>query len=140
MWSSHIFFYIQAEIRKLHNKLKAIIGVSARHSIVVEISGEKRKKCCGVNCGTKDENDTICTEPSNLELIVVGYSQKRFSSKGTNHIYQVIEKVQSRITAKKNTFLCRPYHLDEVFVTLNQMHPEKALDLDGMNPYFYQKF
>ena len=120
VWSSNTFGNIQANIKRLQIKLKATTYAGAIRSIFEwpkkeEVLWRQRWRtdflklgdrnsswfhqrvnvCPSVNhiIQLKDDNSNICTELSDLELIVVDYFRNLFSSKGTNHINQVIEKV-----------------------------------------------
>lgn len=48
--------------------------------------------------------------------------------------------IHPRVTELMNSSLLTEFHSDEVCTVLNQMHPHKSPRLDGMSPFFYQKY
>ncbi|KAL0451817.1 UNVERIFIED_CONTAM: hypothetical protein Slati_1159800 [Sesamum latifolium] len=55
-------------------------------------------------------------------------------------INEILEIVEPRVTDSMNDSLLRPFLADEVIQSLNQMHPYKSPDPDGMSPVFYQYY
>ena len=53
---------------------------------------------------------------------------------------RVIESVDHVVTEEMAQSLVRPYTEEEVRTALFQMHPSKSPGLDGMSPFFFQKF
>ncbi|KAJ8444837.1 hypothetical protein Cgig2_008894 [Carnegiea gigantea] len=66
-----------------------------------------------------DANGNICTDPKDLQLIVVDYFKNLFSIERSNHI-----DFQQKISSEMNEYFCQPYH--EAFKAFNQMHLGKA--------------
>ena len=52
-------------------------------------------------------------------------------------VLNVVDKV---VTNHMANSLTQPYIEEEVRVVLFQMHPSKAPGLDGMSPFFFQKY
>ena len=56
------------------------------------------------------------------------------------HMDGVLDSVDQVVTEGMNETLAQPYTEEEVHTTLFQMHPSKAPRLDGMSPFFFQKY
>lgn len=56
---------------------------------------------------------------------------------GSADCAQVLELVQNLISREDNDLLCAPFSNEEFRSALFQMHLDKALGLDGLNPAFY---
>ena len=52
----------------------------------------------------------------------------------------VLDSVDRVVTPDMNSTLLQPYTPDEVKQALFQMHPSKSPGLDGMSPFFFQKY
>ena len=83
-----------------------------------------------------------CTDDEQIVDTAVEYFQDLFTSSQPEdeEIGPVLEAVDQRGTDDMNNTLMEPYIGDEVRRALFQMHPSKALGLDGMSPLFFQKF
>ena len=71
--------------------------------------------------------------------MIIDYSQNLFQSNGCNSA-KVIHCVESKITNEQNSMLLTPFSATEVKEALFDMHPEKSLGPDDMNPAFCQRF
>ena len=52
----------------------------------------------------------------------------------------VLAYVEPRVSQQMNELLFGPYTVLEVKVVLQQMHQHKSPGLDGIYPFFFQKF
>lgn len=92
--------------------------------------------------GLYDEEGVWQQEEEKLEEIVGSYCEKLFCTDQPSsiHIQEVLQHILGSITPKFDESLLKPYSKDEIHVALLQMHPCKALEPDGMNVVFYQRF
>lgn len=74
-----------------------------------------------------------------LEEVITGYFSNLFQASNTEWT-EVIQCIDSKITAAQNDMLLRPIEEIEVKQALFHMHPDKSPGPDGMTPGFYQKF
>ena len=68
------------------------------------------------------------------------YFQGLFTSAHPSHNERVLKAVDHMITPEMNHHLIQPYTAEEVKRALFQMHPSKSPGLDGMSPFFFQKY
>ena len=83
-----------------------------------------------------------CSDEEQIADTAVEYFQDLFTSSQPEdeEIGLVLEAVDQQVTDDINSTLMEPYTGDEVRRALYQMHPSKASGLDGMSPFFFQKF
>lgn len=89
--------------------------------------------------GLLDDHGILHTSHEDITGIVTSYYTNLFTSSQPSNFDDVSACIPTRVTADLNDSLCRPYTREEVDCALKQMHPHKALGLDGMNPFFNQK-
>ena len=80
------------------------------------------------------------TEEDKVSEIAVDYYKALFSASTPTHMIKVLDTVDRIVTDDMRHILLLPYTENEVWVALFQMHPSKSPGLDGMSPYFFQKF
>lgn len=71
--------------------------------------------------------------------IARNYFHNRFSAQQGDYSH-VISVVHCRVTEEDNVDLLKPFSIEEFRIATFQMHPDKALGPDGLNPAFCQKF
>ena len=72
--------------------------------------------------------------------MVEEYFQQLYTTTNPNEIGAVLDKVDRVFTPDLNQNLLQPYTPDEIKRALLQMHPSKSPGLDGMSPFFFQKY
>ena len=88
----------------------------------------------------KDANGDWCMTEEDFINIVTSYFEELSSTSHPSGLDDVLNCIQPRVTEEANDKLCKPYTHGDVDQALAQMHPHKAPRLDGMNPFFFQKF
>ena len=63
-----------------------------------------------------------------------------FTSSQAEVSTELIKAIQVKVTDKMNTLLLQEFRAHDVEKALKQMHPLKALGLDGMPPYLLPAF
>uniref|UniRef100_A0A803P2Y2 Reverse transcriptase domain-containing protein n=1 Tax=Cannabis sativa TaxID=3483 RepID=A0A803P2Y2_CANSA len=74
-----------------------------------------------------------------LGELMLDYYSKMFSAEPGNW-EEVLSCVVPKVDEEQNNFLVRPIETQEVKDALFQMHPDKSLGPNGMNPKFFQKY
>ena len=72
--------------------------------------------------------------------MVEEYFQQLYTTTNPNEIGAILDKVDRVFTPDLNQNLLQPYTPDEIKRALFQMHPSKSPGLDGMSPFFFQKY
>ena len=80
------------------------------------------------------------TEEDQIGNIAEEYYKQLYTSTNSMDVEEVIEAVDQRVTEEMAQSLTQAYSEEEVKTALFQMHPSKAPGLDGMSPFFSQKF
>lgn len=79
-------------------------------------------------------------EGPRLDGVIVDYFQALFLASGELGPMEFLSKLGTKITGQMHEELSRDYTVVEIKLALKQMHPSKALGLDGLPPLFYQKY
>ena len=72
--------------------------------------------------------------------VAFNYFMNIFKAGTCDRMEDCLNTVNQKITDDMMEMLSRPYSSEEVKATLFQMKPTKALEPDGMNAFFYQKY
>lgn len=90
--------------------------------------------------GLTNDNGVWITEEQNIGRVAKDYFQRNFSTSHPSNMDEVLEAVDKVVTDGMNMELLQPFVGEEVRTALFQMHPSKSPGLDGMSPFFFQKF
>lgn len=120
-----------------------------QHSRVLQLKeGDKNSKffhAWATNHKRQNRLNTLCDDLGNwlrdyqLNSLIVNYFKSCFPQNQREPAY-FLSPLAGRITGDMHKDLSRDFGLGEILIALNQMHPNKALGLDGMSPIFYQKY
>lgn len=77
---------------------------------------------------------------SNVFIEVNNFFSQLFTTSYPSIIEEVLAFVQSRVTMNMNEELVANISIEEVRYALFQIHPLKALGLDGLLALFYQRY
>ena len=74
--------------------------------------------------------------------MVENYFHNLFTTAHPDHtiMENALDSIDKRITNDMNGILLRPYTVGEIKRAIFQMHPSKSPGLDGMSPFFFQKY
>lgn len=75
-----------------------------------------------------------------ISNVTENYFQKFVIATNGINLETVLDKVDRLVTPDMNYTLIQDYIADEVKRALFQMHPSKSLGLDGVSPFFSQKY
>ena len=90
--------------------------------------------------GLRGADDVWYDKPEDIEKEVFDYFTNIFSTASPSSFEASLESINLRITTDMNESLLKDFSEVEVRKALQQMHPTKAPDPDGMSPIFYQKY
>ena len=105
------FFHAQASGRKAANKVSSLVDV----------------------------NFIVQLDLSMMGFIALSYFRNLFSSSLPNFDGSEIP-LTDVVSLEENESLVAPFSKEEFIKAIKQMHPEKLLGPDGLNPGFYQRF
>lgn len=74
-----------------------------------------------------------------METVITEYFSTLFKASNVE-CNEVIDCIESKVTAVQNEMLLCPITVEEVRKALFHMHPDKSPGSDGMSPEFYQKY
>ena len=100
-------------------------------------SQQKRKN--HIN-GIFDNRGNWSVDEDDIARVAKDYFQWLFTLARPCYNERVLEAVDHVVTPKMNHHLIQPYTTEEVKRALFQMHPSKSPGLDGMSPFFFQKY
>lgn len=75
-----------------------------------------------------------------MEHIAIQYFSTLFTSSQLGEMTELLNAISHSVTEDMNKLLARDFQALEVAQALQQMHPHTAPGLDGLPPFFYQKF
>ena len=81
-----------------------------------------------------------CEDKDSIAATTVSYFQNIYTTTSPTNISDVTSVIPTQVTEEMNTNLSRIFTKDEVVKALQQIHPTKALGLDGMYAIFYHKY
>ena len=87
-----------------------------------------------------DREGTWQSDMTRVSNIAEEYYNVLFTTTHPINMERVLEVVDKVVTEDMAHSLTQPYTEEEVRVALFSMHPSKSLGLDGMFPFFFQKF
>lgn len=87
-----------------------------------------------------DDQGVRYMDIEDIEGIIVNYFTKLFLASSSLSMLDVLYCIKRYVYDDMNNALYKPYYKLEVKLAVKQMHPHKALGLDGMNPCFFSKF
>ena len=90
--------------------------------------------------GLMDENGVWRTEEQHMGRIAEEYFQRIFSTSYSTNVDEVITAMDRVVSEEMNQKLLRPFSREQVRKACFQMHPSKSPRLDGMSPFFFQKY
>ena len=82
--------------------------------------------------GLQDDHSAWQTDENRIAIIAEDFYQELFTTSNLRHMDNVLSSIARVVTDGMNETLTQPYTKDEVCKALFQMHPSKALGLDGM--------
>ncbi|XP_057770939.1 uncharacterized protein LOC130990727 [Salvia miltiorrhiza] len=132
------------EAQTCHWKQRARVNWLAygdRNSGAFHSQASKRRKKNAIE-RLHDEHGQVKEEEKDKALIITDYFQKLFSSSRPNmeDIFEVVSKIEERLTCDEVAALEKPYERDEIRRAVFDMHPTKASGPDGFNARFFQRF
>ena len=83
------------------------------------------------------EDGRWCDDKESISTTAVAYFQNIYTTTSLSCIEEITRAIPMRITREMNEKLIRPYTGEEVIKALHQIHPTKALGLDGMSTVFF---
>ena len=87
-----------------------------------------------------DNSGMWCKDTGEIAGIAEEYYKSLFTTSNNLNMDDVLASVDRVVTGEMVRNLVRPYTVEEVRIALFQMHPSKAPGLDGMSPFFFQRF
>lgn len=81
-----------------------------------------------------------CTDPPSMAEIVEQYFSGLFSTSNPTEAdqRQILQCVEPKVDENLNAMLCTPFTAAEIRKAIFDMHPDKALGIEGMSILFYQ--
>jgi hypothetical protein len=76
----------------------------------------------------------------NLRTFIANYYQNLFTSSAGTREAELLESIPSVVTSEMNSFLRRPFTVDEIKLALGSMGDLKAPGPDGMPAIFFKRF
>lgn len=98
-----------------------------------KVSIKRRKK----RLITSENDAREWIEGNQLDSLIVDYFQSIFSTNVDKGPMDFLLTVWRRVTDSMNEDLIWDFTVEEIHIALKQMHPTKALGLDGMALIFY---
>jgi hypothetical protein len=98
----------------------------------------KRQSLNKIN-SIRDESGRLWESQGNVGEAYVDYFSNLFSTGGVGDVDKCLEVIDVRVIEAMNEVLLKPFVEEEVWTTLFQMAPLKALGSDGLNAGFFQK-
>ncbi|XP_019194791.1 PREDICTED: uncharacterized protein LOC109188616 [Ipomoea nil] len=87
----------------------------------------------------RDENGDWVREETGLDNVMLNYFNNLFAP-NYGDMEEVVEAISERVTERDNAWLLRPLSMEEMRVSIFQMHPDKSPGTDGFGPGFFQYF
>ena len=90
--------------------------------------------------GLLDNQGAWQSTEKGIERTILEYYTSIFTSDRPTQFTVMEQVLDPKVTGETNMVLTREFQPDEVWRTLQQMHPTKSPGPDGMPPIFYLKF
>ena len=90
--------------------------------------------------GLWNDNGECCESKESITATAISYFENIYSTSFPTGIDEITNVVPRRVTEEMNTELTQVFTRDEVSKALQQLHPTKAPNLDGMFAIFYHKY
>ena len=87
-----------------------------------------------------NDNGEWCESKESITATAISYFENIYSTSFPIGIDEITNVVPRRVTEEMNTELTQVFTRDEVTKALQQIHPTKAPNLDGMFAIFYHKY
>ena len=87
-----------------------------------------------------DENGNWYDSIDGIAEVAVSYFKNLYTTSYPTCILEVLDTIPTKVIADMNQFLIQEFTREEVKAALKQMHPTKALSLDGMFAIFLPKY
>ena len=113
------------------------LGLGDRNTKNFHSKASERKKKNTI-LGLENEEGSWCSSKEGIVSIAVSYFEKLYTTFFPSSIVEVTTTIPTRVTNEMNQDLIREFTKEEVEDALKQMHPTKALGLDGMSAIFFQ--
>ena len=97
------------------------------------------RKCINKIHRLMDDEDRWVKDAVGLREMAKNYFNNLFLAPNMVRLYNTLAFKQ-KVTMLENGSLLSPFAMDEFEVAMRQMHLDKALWSDGLNPAFYQSF
>jgi hypothetical protein len=98
----------------------------------------QRKRISGIHI-LQREYGSVCDNADEIKNEVQNFYSDLYSSDGFPNFQQVLDLVEEKVTLQDRVLLEEDFSTDEVKKALFQMHPSKALGVDGFTARFYQR-
>ena len=85
-------------------------------------------------------NGNWCTSEEEIEKELCDHYTELFKSSQPEGLQEILHEVPRTITRQMNEQLIKPVEESEIKLALFSMHPNKATDIDGMSPLFFQQY
>ena len=99
---------------------------------------ERRRK--NTILGLWNDNGEWCESKESITTTAISYFENIYSTSFPTGIDKITNAVPERVTEKMNIELTKVFTRDEVTKALQQLHPTKAPNPDGMSTIFYHKY
>ena len=87
-----------------------------------------------------DENGNWYDSIDGIAEVAVFYFKNLYTTSYPTCILEVLDTIPTKVITDMNQFLIQEFTREEVKAALKQMHPTKALSLDGMFAIFLPKY
>ena len=101
---------------------------------------QRRRKNYIKGQGLYNNNGQWCTNPNQVEDIVLEFYQALFTSQSSENFDEILVQIPRVVTIEMSNDLLAEFKIDEVETALKKTAPLKSPRSDGMPPIFYQHY